>query len=259
MIRSGLSLLSGMFLALGLLWLLALLVAPPEADPEPLQEMTMTLVEPPAPAAQAPATQPETPVAETPPPPAPSLSPVAESQVAMPALEVPDTPEPPVELDSRLPELDAAPEPAPEPEPTPRPEPTPEPAPEPTPEEATSEPVSEASASASQDIGQGEAAGQDVATETTSNEPVSVGQVSPANRVNPVYPSRAQRRGLEGFVEVRFIILRDGSVNASSIEVTRAQPRRVFDRAAREAIAQWQFEPSGQRRRATQRIEFQLR
>ncbi|NYS61405.1 energy transducer TonB [Vreelandella salicampi] len=249
MIRSGLSLLSGMFLALGLLWLLALLVAPPEAKPELMQEMTMTLVEPPAPAAQAPATQPEAPVAETPPPPAPSLSPIAESQIAMPALEVPDTPEPPVELNSRLPELDVAPEPTPEPEPTPKP----------APEEAPREQVSEESASASQDVGQGEASSQEVAAETTSNEPVSVGQVSPANRVNPIYPSRAQRRGLEGFVEVRFIIRRDGGVKASSIEVTRAQPRRVFDRAAREAIAQWQFEPNGQRRRATQRIEFKLR
>ncbi|MCL7928813.1 energy transducer TonB [Halomonas llamarensis] len=253
MIRRGLSLLSGVFLAIGLLWLLALLVAPPEAEPELVQEMAMTLVKPPAPAAQAPATQPETPVTEAPPPPppAPSPLPVAESQIAMPTIEVPDTPEPAVELDSRLPELNAAPEPEPAPKP--------EPAPEPTPEEPPREQVNEESASVSQDTGQGKTASQEIAAETAPNEPVNVGQVSPASRVNPVYPSRAQRRGLEGFVEVRFVIRRDGSVIVSSIEVTRAQPRRVFDRAAREAIAQWQFEPSGQRRRATQRIEFQLR
>ncbi|MCP1317079.1 energy transducer TonB, partial [Halomonas sp. 707B3] len=92
-----------------------------------------------------------------------------------------------------------------------------------------------------------------------SNEPVSVGQVAPTNRVNPSYPPRAQRRGMEGFVEVEFVIQRNGSVDGSSIRVTNAQPRRVFEDAAREAIARWQFEPSQQLRRATQRIEFQLR
>ncbi|HAZ98338.1 MAG TPA: iron transporter, partial [Halomonas sp.] len=90
-------------------------------------------------------------------------------------------------------------------------------------------------------------------------EPVSVGQVAPTSRVNPSYPPRAQRRGMEGFVEVEFVIQRNGSVDGSSIRVTNAQPRRVFEDAAREAIARWQFEPSQQLRRATQRIEFQLR
>ncbi|HSP30696.1 MAG TPA: energy transducer TonB, partial [Halomonas sp.] len=87
----------------------------------------------------------------------------------------------------------------------------------------------------------------------------SVGQATPTSRVNPSYPTRAQRRGMEGFVEVAFTIRRDGSVDASSIRVTNAQPRRVFDDAAREAIAQWQFESSDRLRNATQRIEFQLR
>tara|TARA_R110000796_G_C14415530_1_gene419293 strand:- start:437 stop:631 length:195 start_codon:yes stop_codon:yes gene_type:complete len=64
---------------------------------------------------------------------------------------------------------------------------------------------------------------------------------------------------MEGFVEVAFMIRRDGSVDASSIRITNAQPRRVFDDAARDAIAQWQFESSDQLRNATQRIEFQLR
>jgi protein TonB len=64
---------------------------------------------------------------------------------------------------------------------------------------------------------------------------------------------------MEGFVEVAFTIRRDGSVDSSSIRVTSAQPRRVFDDAAREAIAKWQFEPSDRLRNATQRIEFELR
>ncbi len=65
---------------------------------------------------------------------------------------------------------------------------------------------------------------------------MSVGQVAPTNRVNPSYPPRAQRRGMEGFVEVEFVIQRNGSVDGSSIRVTNAQPRRVFEDAAREAL-----------------------
>lgn len=94
---------------------------------------------------------------------------------------------------------------------------------------------------------------------TESDEPVNVGEAAPTNRVNPTYPARAQRRGMEGYVEVSFTIRRDGSVEGSSIRVTDAQPRRVFDDAAREAIGEWQFEPSDRLRNATQRIEFQLR
>ncbi|TVM05882.1 MAG: energy transducer TonB, partial [Halomonas sp.] len=92
-----------------------------------------------------------------------------------------------------------------------------------------------------------------------SNEPLNVGQLAPASRVNPTYPRRAQRRGLEGFVEVEFMIRRDGSVDSRTIRVIQARPQRVFEEAALDAIARWQFEASEQLRRATQRIEFQLR
>nr|WP_289135146.1 energy transducer TonB [uncultured Halomonas sp.] len=250
MMRHALSMLGGIALAVGLFWMLALLVAPPEQQvDEPIMTMSMTMVEAPevAPEQEAPPPAPAQAAPAPPPMPTPAPAPVATSTIALPEVELPDAPVEPVELESELPELTEA-----QPKPTPRPQPAPEPAPEPSPEPAeTAAPPAEPAAA------QRDAA--PAAEPAPSNEPVSVGQVAPTNRVNPSYPPRAQRRGMEGFVEVEFVIRRNGSVDGGSIRVTNAQPRRVFEDAAREAIARWQFEPSQQLRRATQRIEFQLR
>ncbi|BCB70463.1 hypothetical protein HMEPL2_08140 [Vreelandella aquamarina] len=250
MMRHALSMLGGIALAVGLFWMLALLVAPPEQQvDEPIMTMSMTMVEAPevAPEQEAPPPAPAQAAPAPPPMPTPAPAPVATSTIALPEVELPDAPVEPVELESELPELTEA-----QPEPTPQPQPAPEPAPEPSPEPAeTAAPPAEPAAA------QRDAA--PAAEPAPSNEPVSVGQVAPTNRVNPSYPPRAQRRGMEGFVEVEFVIRRNGSVDGGSIRVTNAQPRRVFEDAAREAIARWQFEPSQQLRRATQRIEFQLR
>ncbi|HAY16494.1 MAG TPA: energy transducer TonB [Halomonas sp.] len=250
MMRHALSMLGGIALAVGLFWMLALLVAPPEQQvDEPIMTMSMTMVEAPevAPEQEAPPPAPAQAAPAPPPMPTPAPAPVATSTIALPEVELPDAPVEPVELESELPELTEA-----QPKPTPRPQPAPEPAPEPSPEPAETAAPSPEPAAAQRDAAP-------AAEPAPSNEPVSVGQVAPTNRVNPSYPPRAQRRGMEGFVEVEFVIQRNGSVDGSSIRVTNAQPRRVFEDAAREAIARWQFEPSQQLRRATQRIEFQLR
>ena len=250
MMRHALSMLGGIALAVGLFWMLALLVAPPEQQvDEPIMTMSMTMVEAPevAPEQEAPPPAPAQAAPAPPPMPTPAPAPVATSTIALPEVELPDAPVEPVELESELPELTEI-----RPEPTPQPQPAPEPAPEPSPEPAETAAPSPEPAAAQRDAAP-------AAEPAPSNEPVSVGQVAPTNRVNPSYPPRAQRRGMEGFVEVEFVIQRNGSVDGSSIRVTNAQPRRVFEDAAREAIARWQFEPSQQLRRATQRIEFQLR
>ena len=250
MMRHALSMLGGIALAVGLFWMLALLVAPPEQQvDEPIMTMSMTMVEAPevAPEQEAPPPAPAQAAPAPPPMPTPAPAPVATSTIALPEVELPDAPVEPVELESELPELTEA-----QPEPTPQPQPAPEPAPEPSPEPAETVAPPAEPAAAQRDAAP-------AAEPAPSNEPVSVGQVAPTNRVNPSYPPRAQRRGMEGFVEVEFVIQRNGSVDGGSIRVTNAQPRRVFEDAAREAIARWQFEPSQQLRRATQRIEFQLR
>lgn len=293
MMRHLLSMLGGMTLAVGLFWLLALLVTPPERPVEaPEMTLSMTLLEatesteiPPEQATQTPAASESLPDKETPPPQVEQVSdalPDADSQVVINDSEAPESePEPKPEPEPE-PEPKPKPEPKPEPEaepklkpepkpkPKPKPEPEPEPKPDPKPEsepEAKPKPkpgptpqADAASKSAAEHAfasPQQDAPAQ--AQAVPSNEPVSVGQLAPASRVNPAYPRRAQRRGLEGFVEVEFVIRRDGSVDSSTIRVIRAQPKRVFEEAALDAIARWQFAASEQLRRATQRIEFQLR
>lgn len=252
MIRQALSMVSGGILAIGLFWLLALLVAPPDDQVEPPEQtVSMNMVEAPDVAPQEEAPPPETEQAPTPlpqPMPTPKPPPVSDSTIALPEIDLPEPPDEPVEMESELPELTEA-TPEPEPEPPPEPEPAPEPTPQPDPVAQPSE----------TELSDAEREAAPEAPQEVSDEPVNVGQAAPTSRVNPTYPARAQRRGMEGFVEVSFTIRRDGSVDGSSIRITDAQPRRVFDDAARDAIAQWQFEPSDRLRNATQRIEFQLR
>ncbi|WP_052347320.1 TonB family protein [Novilysobacter defluvii] len=57
----------------------------------------------------------------------------------------------------------------------------------------------------------------------------------------PQYPREALRAGRAGEVEVELTVGIDGSVTAA--RVIRADPARVFDRAALAAVEQWRFQP----------------
>lgn len=74
--------------------------------------------------------------------------------------------------------------------------------------------------------------------------------------VTPRYPSRAKRQRIEGWVEVRFTVLADGSV--TDPVVTQSEPSGVFDRDAVEAVRRWKYEPVSGPTPATRRIEFRL-
>ena len=83
----------------------------------------------------------------------------------------------------------------------------------------------------------------------------------PLVRVEPDYPRKAAMSGTEGWVEVKFTVLEDGTVTAA--KVTKAEPRRIFNRAALRAIQKWKFSPKmvdGKpvKQSATQVIEFKL-
>jgi periplasmic protein TonB len=80
-------------------------------------------------------------------------------------------------------------------------------------------------------------------------------------KVDPVYPQRALRQRLEGWVELSFVVTVDG--NVTSVEVVNSQPKREFDREAIRALQQWKFSPrveNGKAVQATarQRLEFRL-
>ena len=83
----------------------------------------------------------------------------------------------------------------------------------------------------------------------------------PIVRIDPQWPREALLEGIQGWVEVEFTILPDGSV--ADPRVVNSEPRRVFDRNALRAILRWKFKPrivDGQpvSRQATQRIDFIL-
>lgn len=75
-------------------------------------------------------------------------------------------------------------------------------------------------------------------------------------RVEPKYPMKAALKGLEGFVKLGFVV--DALGNVSSIKVLESRPKRVFDKAAIDAVSQWKFASS--QRGAMQQItlEFKL-
>lgn len=59
----------------------------------------------------------------------------------------------------------------------------------------------------------------------------------------PVYPTRALERGIEGFCTVRLTVLEDGSVDPNSIELVEEEPANMFFRASRKAAAKFKYKP----------------
>ena len=60
-------------------------------------------------------------------------------------------------------------------------------------------------------------------------------------RVAPEYPPEAERRGVEGSVDVSFTIDPDGKV--TDVIVDHSEPSDIFDRAAASAVRRWRYEP----------------
>ena len=63
----------------------------------------------------------------------------------------------------------------------------------------------------------------------------------PLVRVNPQYPPRAQSRGVEGWVLLRFTITPQGTTK--DIEILDADPKGYFERAAKDAVRKYKYKP----------------
>jgi periplasmic protein TonB len=72
----------------------------------------------------------------------------------------------------------------------------------------------------------------------------------------PEFPAEAARNRLSGEVQVEFTVGTDGSVTSS--RVVRSNPRRVFDRAALNAVNSWRFQPVAEPITSRRTIEFSL-
>ncbi|MDO6566070.1 TonB family protein [Alteromonas sp. 1_MG-2023] len=66
-------------------------------------------------------------------------------------------------------------------------------------------------------------------------------QASPQFRVDPAFPPEAMRDGIEGWVKLGFTVASNGTVQ--DIHIIEAEPKRVFDRAARRALSKWKYKP----------------
>lgn len=61
-------------------------------------------------------------------------------------------------------------------------------------------------------------------------------------KVPPEFPTEASKKGIStGVVKAKLTIEADGKV--SDVEILEAEPKRVFDRAVKQALMEWKFEP----------------
>ena len=69
----------------------------------------------------------------------------------------------------------------------------------------------------------------------------SDGEYLPIVKVAPIYPRRAQTRGIEGYVLLEFIVTSTGAVR--NPVVIEAKPPGIFDRAAVQAALKFKYKP----------------
>ena len=110
---------------------------------------------------------------------------------------------------------------------------------------AESEPPAQQVAAASSDQSQAEPVGpafDPAATRRPLNtSPVPVSSLKRTRYVAPKYPRGAQRRNVQGYVDVIFTVTFDGSV--TDLEIRDSEPGDTFVRSASNAVSNWEFEP----------------
>ncbi len=67
------------------------------------------------------------------------------------------------------------------------------------------------------------------------------GPLTPLARIPPVYPMGAKRRGIQGWVKVKFVINEQGTVE--HISVVDAKPSGIFDQNVIRCVSKWRFKP----------------
>ena len=97
--------------------------------------------------------------------------------------------------------------------------------------------------------------------ETYLASPAPAGEMQLQSAPLPVYPPEAVERGLEGWVELEYVVDRTGQTR--DVRVTQASPPGRFDAAAVEAVQQYRyvpFERDGRtyERRLRLRIRFEI-
>ena len=58
----------------------------------------------------------------------------------------------------------------------------------------------------------------------------------------PQFPEAARKRGLDGWVDLQFVVGTDGAVG--DVAVVGAQPVGIFEQAALDAVRHWRYQPA---------------
>ena len=70
---------------------------------------------------------------------------------------------------------------------------------------------------------------------------VNANELTLVKSVAPIYPSKAETAGIEGWVELDFTVSETGEVK--TVSVRGANPSAVFEQAAIAALSQWRYKP----------------
>lgn len=65
--------------------------------------------------------------------------------------------------------------------------------------------------------------------------------LTPLVKAPPIYPMRAMRRGIEGWVKIRFQVDKTGKVTLP--EILAAEPEGLFEKSVMSCVMQWKFKP----------------
>lgn len=102
-------------------------------------------------------------------------------------------------------------------------------------------------------------AAQDEAQRASSY--VSASSITRTRYVAPQFPLDARQRGIDGWVDLQFVVNTDGSVG--ELTIVGAQPVGIFEQAALDAVRHWRYQPvvqGGQfvNQRARVRVRFAM-
>lgn len=151
-----------------------------------------------------------------------------QTDMETPQPEIPDIPQPELDLDLK-PEIMEAPSPPVAPSPVKTVEKKQEK------KVAAAKPVKEPAVSESASGSPGFQEKGQYSIGEVDSKPVTI------SRSQPRYPVLARRRNIEGWVKIRFLVDKNGSVRALSI--VDSEPRGVFDQSVLDTVPKWLFKP----------------
>ncbi len=77
--------------------------------------------------------------------------------------------------------------------------------------------------------------------ELESTKSIALSEFVRLTSAEPKYPIRASQRDITGWVEVAFTVTKSGET--ADIQVVRAEPEKIFETSAVQAVKKWTFEP----------------